>query len=177
MLRGIKKELDERSDLTEIYEVGHIDDLPAEHRRAYLVVCINEFVMLRKNEEIMEILTEITAIGRTLGFFAIHSLQRPSAKNLDTTIHANLTESMGFKLRDVIESRIVNTPGAENIEAEGRFIMNSKKLYELQAPYLTIKRAKELLNPFVVAKGPVKEVTQIAIRDKGGRPLYLVSHP
>ncbi|WP_328104028.1 FtsK/SpoIIIE domain-containing protein [Peribacillus simplex] len=159
MLRGIKKELDERSDLTEIFEVGHVDDLPAEHRRPYLVVCIDEFVMLRRKEEIMEILTEVVAIGRTLGVFAILSMQRPNAKVLDTTIRANLTVSMGFKLRDVIESRIVNTPGAEAIETSGRFIMNSDKLYELQAPYLTIKKAKELLNPFVGAKGPVKEVT------------------
>lgn len=159
MLRGIKKELDERSDLTEIFEVGHVDDLPEEHRRPYLVVCIDEFVMLRKNDEIMDILTELVAIGRTLGVFAILSMQRPNAKVLDTTIRANLTVSMGFKLRDVIESRIVNTPGAEAIETVGRFIMNSDKLYELQAPYLTIKKAKELLNPFVVTKGPIKEVT------------------
>ncbi|MDM5214224.1 hypothetical protein QUF94_22760 [Peribacillus sp. NJ4] len=37
--------------------------------------------------------------------------------------------------------------------------MNSDKIYELQAPYITIKKGKELLNPFVVSKGPVKEVT------------------
>lgn len=159
MLRTIKKELDERSDLTEVFEVSHIDDLPSDQRRPYLVVCIDEFVMLRKDEEIMDILTELVAIGRTLGVFAVLSMQRPNAKVLDTTIRANLTVSMGFKLRDVIESRIVNAPGAEAIETSGRFIMNSNKLYELQAPYLTIDKAKELLNPFVIAKGPVKEVT------------------
>lgn len=159
MLRGIKKELDERSELTEIFEVGHVDDLPSEHRRPYLVVCIDEFVMLRKNDEIMDILTELVAIGRTLGVFAILSMQRPNAKVLDTTVRANLTVSMGFKLRDKMEARIVNTPGAEALEVSGRFIMNSDKLYELQAPYLTIKKAKELLNPFMVAKGTVKEVT------------------
>ncbi|MBK5500919.1 FtsK/SpoIIIE domain-containing protein [Peribacillus sp. TH14] len=159
MLRGIKKELDERSDLTELFEVSHVDDLPAEHRRAYLVVCIDEFVMLRKDEAIMDILTEISAIGRTLGVFAILSMQRPNAKILDTTIRANLTVSMGFQLRDIIESRIVNTPGAETIETSGRFIMNADKLYELQAPYLTLDKAKDLLNPFIVSKGPVKEVT------------------
>ena len=159
MLRHIKKELDERSNLTEIFEVSHIDDLPAEQRRPYLVVCIDEFVMLRKNEEIMEILTEVVAIGRTLGVFAILSMQRPNAQVLDTTIRANLTVSMGFKLRDKMEARIVNTPGAEALEFSGRFIMNSDKVRELQAPYLTIDKAKVLLNPFVIAKGPVKEVT------------------
>ncbi|WP_083402296.1 FtsK/SpoIIIE domain-containing protein [Bacillus sp. MUM 116] len=158
MLKYIKKELDERSDLSEIFEVSHVDDLPAEHRRPYIVVCIDEFVMLRKDETVMDILTEIVAIGRTLGVFAILSMQRPNAKVLDTTIRANLTVSMGFKLRDKIEARIVNTPDAEKIDVSGRFIMNSDKHYDLQAPYLEMEEAKNLLNPFNVNKQPVKEV-------------------
>lgn len=157
MLKHIKKELDIRSDLTETYEVSHIDDLPGAQRRPYLIVCIDEFVMLRKDETVMEILTEIVAIGRTLGVFAILSMQRPNAKILDTTIRANLTVSMGFKLRDKLEARIVNTPGAEAIEISGRFIMNSDKLYELQAPYLELDEAKRLLNPYYVTKKPTKE--------------------
>ncbi|MFD5851103.1 FtsK/SpoIIIE domain-containing protein [Cytobacillus pseudoceanisediminis] len=152
MLRYIKKELDERSDLTETFEVSHVDELPEDHRRPYIVVCIDEFVMLRKDLFIMDVLTEIVAIGRTLGVFAILSMQRPNAKVLDTTIRANLTVSMGFKLRDKMETRIVNTPGANEIEESGRFIMNSDKLYELQALYLQINRAKQLLEPFYVAK-------------------------
>ncbi|WP_226619892.1 FtsK/SpoIIIE domain-containing protein [Cytobacillus firmus] len=160
MLLHIKKELDERSNLTETFEVSHVDELPAEHKRPYLVVCIDEFVMLRKDEKIMDILTEIAAIGRTLGVFLILSMQRPNAKVLDTTIRANLTVSMGFKLRDAMESKIVNTPNAHKIETSGRFIMNSDKLYEIQAPYLTMDKAKKLLGPFMVAKGPVKEVTE-----------------
>lgn len=160
MLLHLKKELDERSDLTEMFEVSHVDELPIEHRRPYLVVAIDEFVMLRKDGDIMDILTEIAAIGRTLGVFLILSMQRPSAKVLDTTIRANLTVSMGFKLRDITESRIVNTPNAHTLETSGRFIMNADQLYELQAPYLTMEQAKKLLNPFIVAKGPVKEVKE-----------------
>lgn len=158
MLKQIKKELDERSNLTEMFEVSHVDDLPAEHKRPYIVVCIDEFVMLRKDETVMDILTEIVAIGRTLGVFAILSMQRPNAQVLDTTIRANLTVSMGFKLRDKIEARIVNTPDAEKIDVSGRFIMNSDKLYDLQAPYLELEDAKKLLNPFCVSKRPIKEV-------------------
>ncbi|KYD04160.1 hypothetical protein B4102_3309 [Heyndrickxia sporothermodurans] len=158
MLKHIKKELDERSDLTETFEVSHVDELPKEHKRPYLVVCIDEFVMLRKDEEIMSILTELVAIGRTLGVFAILSMQRPNAQVLDTTIRANLTVSMGFKLRDKVESRIVNTPGADKIETSGRLIMNSDKLYEIQAPYLEMDEAKKLLNPFCVAKEGAKMV-------------------
>lgn len=152
MLFHVKRELDERSDLTEVFEVGHIDDLPAEQRRPYIVVCIDEFVMLRKNEEIMDVLTEIVAIGRTLGVFAILSMQRPNAQVLDTTIRANLTVSMGFKLRDKIEARIVNTPNAEKLDQPGRFIMNANKVTEIQAPYLSMDDAKKILSPFMVAK-------------------------
>src|SRR5690606_36990672 len=152
MLKHIKKELDERSDLTEVFEVSHIDDIPIEHKRHYIVVCIDEFVMLRKDESVMEILTEFVAIGRTLGVFAILSMQRPNSGVLDTTIRANLSVSMGFKLRDKVEARIVNTPNAEKLETSGRFIMNSDKLYELQAPYLEQEDAKKLLEPFMVSK-------------------------
>jgi S-DNA-T family DNA segregation ATPase FtsK/SpoIIIE len=162
MLKHIKKELDIRSDLTEIFEVSHIDDLPATQKRPYLIVCIDEFVMLRKDETVMDILTEIVAIGRTLGVFAILSMQRPNAKVLDTTIRANLTVSMGFKLRDKLEARIVNTPGAEQIETTGRFIMNSDKLYELQAPFLELNDAKRILNPFYVTKKMIDEVNEVS---------------
>lgn len=50
MLQHIKKELDERSNLTETFEVSYIDDLPEEQKRLYILVCIDEFVMLRKDE-------------------------------------------------------------------------------------------------------------------------------
>lgn len=161
MLIHIKKQLDERSDLTEAFEVSHIDYLPVEHKLPFIIVCIDEFVMLRKNEMIMDILTEIVAIGRTLGVFVVLSMQRPNAKVLDTTIRANLTVSMGFKLRDSIESRIVNTPNADKIEHEGHFIMNSDKIYELQAPYLELEEAKKLLNPYCISKNDVKNVAMV----------------
>jgi S-DNA-T family DNA segregation ATPase FtsK/SpoIIIE len=157
MLEHIKGEMDSRSDLTETFEVGHIDDLPSEHKRPYIVVCIDEFVLLKKDESIMDVLIDIVCVGRTLGVFAVLSMQRPNAKTLDTTIRSQCTVSMGFSMRDRIESTMVNTPGAEKIVDPGYFIMNADKLYDLQAPYLTINEAKELLNPYYVMKEPAKE--------------------
>ncbi|WP_212974665.1 hypothetical protein [Bacillus sp. J14TS2] len=67
-----------------MFEVDHVDNLPQGHRRPYIVVCcIDEFVMLRKDEDIMDILTEIVAVGRTLGVFAILSMQRPNAQVIE----------------------------------------------------------------------------------------------
>jgi DNA segregation ATPase FtsK/SpoIIIE, S-DNA-T family len=157
MLLHVKKELELRSDLTEMFEVGHVDDLPKEQKRPYIVVCIDEFVLLRKDETIMEILIDIVCVGRTLGVFAVLSMQRPNAKTLDTTIRSQCTVAMGFSMRDKIESTMVNTPGAEKIVDPGYFIMNADKLYDLQAPYLELDKAKELLNPYYVMKEPTKE--------------------
>lgn len=159
MLKGIKAEMDARSDLTEIYEVGHIDHLPKEHKKPYIIVCIDEFVLLKKNEDIMDILIDIVCVGRTLGVFAMLSMQRPNAKTLDTTIRSQCTVSMGFALRDKTEARMVNTPGSEKIDEPGFFKMNADKLYSLQAPFLDIDPAKILLNPFYVMKDPAKDVT------------------
>lgn len=158
MLLHVKKELELRSDLTEMYEVGHVDDLPKDHKRPYLVVCIDEFVLLKKDETIMDVLIDIVCVGRTLGVFAVLSMQRPNAKTLDTTIRSQCTVAMGFSMRDRIESTMVNTPGAEKIDEPGYFIMNADKIYDLQAPYLKLEDAKELLNPFYVMKEPTKEV-------------------
>ncbi|MGG3622834.1 FtsK/SpoIIIE domain-containing protein [Bacillus gobiensis] len=166
MLRHIKRELNQRSSLTEQYEVSHVDELPVEARRPYLVVCIDEFLLVNSDKEIAETLKEVVAIGRTLGVFAVLSMQRPDAKTLDTTIRANLTVSMGFKLRDMTEARIVNTPGAEKLEKEGRFIMAADKTYELQAPLLEMEDAKKLLDPYCVMKAPTKDITPEIITEE-----------
>ncbi|MGM0879122.1 MAG: hypothetical protein ACQEWV_31910 [Bacillota bacterium] len=44
--------------------------------------------------------------------------------------------------------------------------MNSDKLYELQAPYLTLENAKRLLEPFLVAKEVFLEKEQQELREE-----------
>lgn len=166
MLLKVRAEMNARADLTEMYEVGHIDDLPKEHKKPYILVCIDEFVLLRGNETIDNILIDIVCAGRTLGVFAILSMQRPNAKTLDTTIRSQCTVSMGFQLRDKIEENMVNTPGASKLDEPGHFILNNKKIEKLQGPFIDIDPAKKLLNPFCVMKQPVKDVTPIPDNSK-----------
>lgn len=167
MLREVQTEMHRRSELTEEYEVANIEDLPKGFKVPYIVVAIDEFVMLRNESDIMESLIEIVSIGRSLGVFAILSLQRPNAKILDTTVRAMLTVAMGFQLRDLVEERICNTPGASKLKEPGQLILNSDDNYSLQAPYLELEKAKELLQPYivdkpktVVKKEPIEELTE-----------------
>ena len=174
MLQHIKQELDERSNLTDEFGVAHIDDLPDSHKKPYIIVCIDEFVMLRNDSKIMDILIEIVAIGRTLGVFAILSMQRPTSDVLDTTIRANLTVRMGFKVADATNARVINTIGAEKIEQAGRFILRISKQEEIQAPYLDIDKAKKILEPYMITK-EAKEVKEVKNKTKqtSNTPTFL----
>ncbi|KYD30041.1 FtsK/SpoIIIE domain-containing protein [Geobacillus sp. B4113_201601] len=171
MLLHIKQELDERSNLTDKFGVAHIDDLPDSHKKPYIIVCIDEFVMLRNDSKIMDILIEIVAIGRTLGVFAILSMQRPTADVLDTTIRANLTVRMGFKVADATNARVINTIGADKLDTAGRFILRISKQEELQAPYLDIDKAKKILEPYMIAK-EAKEV-KTKTKQTSNTPTFL----
>ncbi|MBO1515665.1 FtsK/SpoIIIE domain-containing protein [Metabacillus bambusae] len=159
MLDHISTQMDERSNLLDVFGVAHIDDLPQDQKKPYIVLCIDEFVMLRKEANIMEKLIELTALGRALGIFVILSMQRPVKDVLDTTIRSNLNVAMGFKVRDKIESRVMNTPGSEDITVPGRFFMDTNgDMTEIQSPFLELEDAKKLLEPFKVAPQDVKEV-------------------
>ena len=69
---------------------------------------------------------------------------------------------MGFRCADATNSRIVGTPGAEDIDIteRGRMIMKLEKLREVQAPYLEAEKAKELLKPYKVAKEKTQKQAQ-----------------
>ncbi|MGG3799009.1 FtsK/SpoIIIE domain-containing protein [Metabacillus fastidiosus] len=159
MLKYLKSEMDRRSDLTDVFGVSHIDDLPADQKFPYLVLCIDEFVMLRKENDIMESLIDLTAMGRALGILCILSMQRPVSTVIDTTARSNLNVAMGFSVRDAIESRVLCTPGAEKISVKGRFYMDiNGDMSEIQAPFLELEKAKKLLEPFKVAPQEAKEI-------------------
>ena len=161
MLDYISEEMDRRSDLLDVFGVAHIDDLPTEQHKPYIVCCIDEFVMLRKNKEVMAKLIELTALGRALGIFVILSMQRPVKDVLDTTIRSNLNVAMGFRVRDAIESRVLNTPGSEKIDVPGRFYMDTNGIMsEIQSPLLGVEEAKRLLEPFRVAPTEAKDITE-----------------
>lgn len=149
MLIHIRQELTKRGDLLDLHELSHIDDLPDPP--PYIVLCIDEVALLKKEQDIMNIVEEISAIGRALGVFLILSMQRPDAKLLDGALKNNLTVRMGFKCADLINARIVGTPGSEKIKEDGRMLIKlqgADGLKEIQAPYLKLEDAKTLLETY-----------------------------
>ncbi|WP_180956493.1 FtsK/SpoIIIE domain-containing protein [Bacillus canaveralius] len=142
----IQGEMKRRGDLLDHHELSHVDDLPDPP--PYIVVCIDEVALLQKEKSLMELVEEVSAIGRALGVFLILSMQRPDSKVLDGKLKNNLTVRMGFKCADLINSRIVGTPGSEKLKEEGRFLIKLPAFSEnkeLQAPFLSLDMAKKLL--------------------------------
>lgn len=150
MLRFIKSEMKRRSQLLNEREVAHINDLPESERPPIILVCIDELVIVKDDKDIMNTLIQLVAIGRALNMIVILSMQRPSADILDTKIRANLTVRMGFRTADLMNARIIGTPGAEKISIEnrGRFLLKREDLIELQAPFLPLERAKKILEGY-----------------------------
>jgi DNA segregation ATPase FtsK/SpoIIIE, S-DNA-T family len=145
MLLYLEKVMKDRGDLLDHHEVAHIDDLP--DRPPYIVLCIDEVALLKKEKKLMAIVEDVSAIGRALGVFLILSMQRPDRDVLDGKLKNNLTVRMGFRCADLINSRIIGTPGSEKLKVDGRMLLKTPRhdLTEIQAPYVTIEGAKTLL--------------------------------
>lgn len=153
MLLHLKKEMENRGDLLDHHELSHINDLPSPP--PYIVLCIDEVAMLKKEKKLMEIVEEISAIGRALGVFLILSMQRPDRDVLDGKLKNNLTVRMGFRCADAINARIIGTPGSEKLDIDGRMLIKIPlfhELKEIQAPYLALSEAKKTLECYKVAK-------------------------
>jgi len=159
-LLQISKEMKRRGDLLHEAEVAHVDDL--DDKLPYMVVCIDEFALLKKEKDIMEIVEEISSIGRALGVFLILSCLRPDAEVLDGKLKQNLTVRMAFKHADAINSRItIGTDEAADIRQSdsGRMYLKMDGLKLVQAPHLELEDAKKLLEPFKKRKAPKEEPT------------------
>lgn len=150
VLRHLKKELTKRGQLLKKYSVRHINKLPNEQKPPYIVLCVDEFVMIR-NEDIMTDLLQIASLGRAYGIYLILSMQRPSHKILSTDVRGLLSVRMGFRTVDKRNAMIGETPGSELIPkkgAEGTFLLKLDDLMQLRAPYLNEDQTEEILKPF-----------------------------
>jgi DNA segregation ATPase FtsK/SpoIIIE, S-DNA-T family len=149
-LKYIKEtELKNRGKLLKKHRVRHISKVPKSERPPFIVVCVDEFVMI-KDEKIMTNLLQIASLGRACGIFVILSMQRPSHTILSTDVRAVLSVRMGFRTVDLRNAMMGETPGSEKISVDtpGRFLLRLDDLIELQAPYVTEDIAERILEKY-----------------------------
>lgn len=155
MLSKLWKEVLHRRKVMEKYELGHIDEfnqITKDKPLSYIFIAIDEVAMLQDEKECITIIEKISAVGRSLGIFLMLSMQRPDAKILDGKLKLNLTVRMGFKCADLINSNIVGTPGSETLSQSGQMILKLDGLKKVQAPFLALDQAKEIIKPYRLSK-------------------------
>ncbi|WP_144508106.1 FtsK/SpoIIIE domain-containing protein [Bacillus mycoides] len=156
MLQKMWREIRGRRKLMEQYEVDHIDaynKLNPDHQKPYILLAVDEVAMLKEEKECMTIIEKISAVGRSLGVFLMLSMQRPDAKVLDGKLKLNMTVRIGFKCDSAINSNIMGTPGSEHLEQSGQMILKRNGLKKVQAPYLKLSKAKQIVEPYCISKG------------------------
>ncbi|HDR8451313.1 FtsK/SpoIIIE domain-containing protein [Bacillus cereus] len=159
MLHKVWNEIRERRKLMEEYEVDHIDEynkLNPDKQKPYILLAIDEVAMLQDKKECMTTIEKISAVGRALGVFLMLSMQRPDAKVLDGKLKLNMTVRMGFKCDNTINSNIMGTPGSEHLEQSGQMILKLNGLKKVQAPYLELNKAKQIVEPYRLLKEDIK---------------------
>jgi len=156
----IKKELERRGDLLDAHEVEHIDEynkLKGKTLEKYILLAIDEVALLKKDRELMDIVEEISCIGRALGVFLVLSMQRPDSKVLEGQLKNNLTVRYAFRHSDKINSDITLGRSSDadaskiKITEKGKFIMKNEGTVLIQAPFLSLKDTRALLEPFKVS--------------------------
>ncbi|MFE4812780.1 FtsK/SpoIIIE domain-containing protein [Peribacillus simplex] len=148
-LTHLKSELTKRGQLLKDNGIRHINKLPKEKRPAYIVLVIDEFVMI-KDDDIIADLLQIASLGRAYGIYLILSMQRPGHKILSTDVRGVLSVRMGFRTVDLRNAMIGETPGSEKISKDepGKFLLNLDELTELQAPYLDEEKTEAIVSKF-----------------------------
>lgn len=110
------------------------------------VLIIDEFAELT-DKETMRTISRIAALGRAANCYIVISTQRPSADIITGTIKNNLTNVVGLKCLNELNSRIIiDKGGLEKLRGHGHGIYKcGGEFVEFQAPNLTEERAKELI--------------------------------
>lgn len=172
-LKKVQREMQRRGDMLDQEGVTSIDKL--QNKFPYIIVCIDEVVLLKKETDIMDILEEISSIGRSLGVFVILSMQRPDSKLLEGKLKVNLTVRMGFKTADKSNSKIIGVEGAENIVNPGRMMLKvNSSLQEIQSPELDEEVAKDLLKPHKTShEKPIEVIEEQPIQENYEKVVQL----
>jgi len=166
-LNEIDRELDRRGRLLDDADVRHISEL--NKPLPYIIVCIDEVALLKREKRIMTIIERISSVGRSLGVLLILSMQRPDAKTLDGALKNNLTVRISGRQSNLTNANVAGVPGAELIKQSerGRMLIALEGVYKrIQAPWIDDKDARILLDPLRLKRRSDGENTaQISVEE------------
>ena len=129
ILGGLINEMESRYEklgkLKSLKDYNKLND----EKLPYITVIIDEMACIslcdkELSESINLKLMDILNRGRACGIVIIGAMQRPSSKQIDTNVRANLDAKIAFRVSDKRETIFTETPGAEKLN-RGEFIINA----------------------------------------------------
>jgi S-DNA-T family DNA segregation ATPase FtsK/SpoIIIE len=96
----------------------------------------------------------ISATARACGIHVIFSTQRPDKDVLNGRIKSNVTNVLGLKTQDDVNSRIIiGMNGLEKLSGKGNGLLSRMgDIIEIQTPKLGIETAKDLIKDTYINK-------------------------
>ncbi|MPM30182.1 hypothetical protein SDC9_76729 [bioreactor metagenome] len=159
MLRAVTSEVDRRYKL--LADAGVEDITQYNKRKGRMkrrIVVVDEFAVLMYEKITTRLVEGLAAKARACGVHLILATQRPDANVINGRIKANISNVLGMKTLDRVNSQIViGHGGLEELRGAGHAIFRrgADEVY-LQGPYLSTARAKELIRPYTVKAIPEK---------------------
>jgi DNA segregation ATPase FtsK/SpoIIIE, S-DNA-T family len=106
-------------------------------------------------------LSEITRIGRAVGYRCIYSTQYPSAKSVSMSVKMNIVSRISFIAASQISSKVIlDEDGAQHLPSiPGRAIYKVEKSRVVQVPYLSDKTMFKMMEERLNESGKDRTVT------------------
>jgi DNA segregation ATPase FtsK/SpoIIIE, S-DNA-T family len=165
LLQGINKQLDKRLDT--LASAGVVKAQDYEGEMPFIVLVIDELAEL-DDEDCQEQLNRIARLGRAAGICVVAATQRPSSTMFKKwgDSKAMFAATMCFHVRDEVNSRMVldNEAAAIIPNMPGRAIYQWETQLEVQAMYLPIKKARQLLSGIEVVRMNVQPPKRLSAR-------------
>lgn len=156
-------------------------------RMSRILIVIDEWarVALSPNGKHADnVMSEITATYRAVGFHVILATQMPIARVVSTLIKTNFSGRLAFGVPDINSSMVILGSGrAKGLEPVGRAVLqHGTKIVETQVPYITKAELLAILDEAKADGGRVEdevtmlEIFQYSLAELDGslanRPLY-----
>lgn len=157
VLKNINDEIERRYALFADNELNDIRIYNKKFKKnplPYELLIIDEMIDFQAKKELFFQLEVISAKSRSCGIHAIYSTQRPDKDVLNGRIKSNVTNVLGLKTKDGINSRIIiDMEGLEKLNGKGNGLLSRLgNISEIQTPYLDVDKTKELIKHTYIVK-------------------------
>jgi S-DNA-T family DNA segregation ATPase FtsK/SpoIIIE len=157
VLKSINEEIETRYQKMARNGFSDIQSYNKRHKSnpmTYELLVLDEMIDLTHRNDLLEQLEIISAKARGCGIHAIYSTQRPDKDVLNGRIKSNVTNVLGMRTKDSINSRIIiDTDGLEKLNGKGHGLFSRLgDITEIQTPYIDTAKVKTLISHTYISK-------------------------